>query len=329
MRSNGMKDKSLNVVFMGTPDFSIAPLRAIAQSSHRVVAVYTQPPRPKGRGQKDAKSPVHHCAGDLGIPVFHPRSLKKDPQARAEFAALKADVAVVAAYGLILPADVLAAPRFGCINIHASLLPRWRGASPIQRAIWAGDAQSGVTIMQMEEGLDTGPIILRAGVMLDDSTTAAGLHDALSVMGAQIIVPVLDKLAENGVVEKTPQDDSLAVYAPMLGKEDGRIDWRAAALEIDRQIRALTPWPGCWTYNHAGRRIKILAARVLESTSSGGGAMAASGTVVDRDGTVACGAGFLRLLAVQPENGRPMDFSAAINGGHLKVGTVLSCNAGN
>jgi methionyl-tRNA formyltransferase len=208
----------------------VPALKSIAQSGHEIVAVYTQPPRPKGRGQHLQKSPVHACADGLGLPVYHPQSFKKDPAACAEFAALGADVAVVAAYGLILPKVVLEAPRYGCINIHASLLPRWRGASPIQRAVWAGDASSGITIMQMEEGLDTGPMMASCAVALDRTTTAVQLHDTLSDLGGEMIVPVLDQL---GQLEKTPQDDLLSVYAPLLKKDDGRVDWAQNCESID------------------------------------------------------------------------------------------------
>ncbi len=300
---------------MGTPEFSVPALETIAASGHKVIAVYTQPPRPKGRGQHLQKSPVHECAEALGIPVYHPHSFKKDPAAQAEFAALGADVAVVAAYGLILPRAVLDAPRYGCINIHASSLPRWRGASPIQRAIWAGDETSGITIMQMEEGLDTGPMMAHEMIVLDRTTTAPQLHDALSALGGAMIVPVLDHLDN---IVKTPQDEALSLYAPLLKKEDGRVEWGQDAVRIDRQIRALNPWPGVWTMTENGTRLKILAAEIVESTG-----VAVPGTVLSRDGIVACGQDCLRLLRVQPENARPMDVAAAINGGYLQPGSKL------
>lgn len=309
-----MNTKKLNVIFMGTPEFSVPALKAIAASGHKVISVYTQPPRPKGRGQQLQKSPVHLCAEELGIPVSPPRSLKKDMEAQATFAALGADVAVVAAYGLILPKIVLDAPRYGCLNIHASLLPRWRGASPIQRAVWAGDRQSGITIMQMEEGLDTGPMIAHDAVDLDDTITTSQLHDMLSAMGAAMIVPVLDHIDD---IKPVAQDDALSLYAPMLTKEDGRVDWAQGAAAIDRQIRALNPWPGVWTMAN-GLRLKIL---VAEKTGLSG--TEKPGMILNRDGIVACGEGALRLLQVQPENARAMDFSAAINGNYLQPGLIL------
>lgn len=309
----------LKVVFMGTPDFSVPALKAILNSHHKVIAVYSQPPRPKGRGQQVQPSPVHASALDAGIPVYNPLSLKKDDAARAQFKALGADVAVVAAYGLILPRDVLDAPKYGCINIHASLLPRWRGASPIQRAIWAGDDATGISIMQMGEGLDTGPVIAMRDMKLNGTTTTPQLHDALSAMGADMIVPVLDRLAIDGRVDMTPQDDAQSTYAPMLKKDDGRVDWTKTAAEIDQQIRALNPWPGVWTSNGDARRIKIVHAQLEDMRSH-----ESAGTLMDRDGRVACGDGrVLRLMQVHPENSKVMDSFAAINGGILNIGTVL------
>lgn len=314
--------QGLRVVFMGTPEFSVGALRAILNSHHTVVAVYSQPPRPKGRGHVVQPSPVHAAADAAGIPVYNPLSLKKDEAARAEFKALNADVAVVAAYGLILPQDVLDAPRFGCINIHASLLPRWRGASPIQRSVWSGDDASGISIMQMEAGLDTGPVIAMRDIVLGDDITTPVLHDALSIMGADMIVPVLDKLLIEGEVTKVAQDDAQTTYAPMLKKDDGRVDWSQSAVEIDRQIRALNPWPGVFTFANDGRRIKIVDA-VLEDMRS----HAAAGTVLDRDGRIVCGDGrVLRLLHIHPENGKVIQSFAAINGGILQVDTVLGVN---
>jgi methionyl-tRNA formyltransferase len=312
-----MSQKGLNVVFMGTPEFSVAALKAITGSQHKVICVYTQPPRPKGRGQQLQKSPVQLAAEESGIAVRHPLSLKKDEQARQEFIGLKADVAVVAAYGLILPKTVLEAPRFGCINIHASLLPRWRGASPIQRAIWAGDAESGITIMQMEEGLDTGPMIAKGSVPIGTSMTTPMLHDALAAMGGKLIVPVLDTLALDGKIEAQKQDESLTSYAALLNKEDGRFNWSQSAAEIDRQIRALNPWPGVWTMT-SGKRLKILEAVPVEPS------IGPAGTVSDKTGLVICGGNTgLRLKKVQPDNAKPMDAVSAINGGYLAVGSVL------
>lgn len=310
-----MTDHPLKIIFMGTPDFSVEALRALLDSHHSVICVYTQPPRPKGRGQHLQKSPVHLLADSASIPVRHPYSLKKDDQARQDLIDLKADVAVVAAYGLILPKDVLEAPKFGCINIHASLLPRWRGASPIQRAIWAGDSQSGITIMQMEEGLDTGPMIAKEAVSITPETTAIVLHDALSFLGGKLIVPVLDRLAAEGRLEAETQNDALTCYAPLLTKEDGRVQWEQGAIEIDRQVRALNPWPGVWTMQN-GQRLKLLETALSDQTIA-----AEPGMLIDKTGAVACAGGKVLLLKkIQPDNANPMDVASAINGKYLTPG---------
>ena len=308
------------VVFMGTPDFAVPALQAILDAGHEVVAVYSQPPRPKGRGQQVQKSPVHELAEQHNIPVFTPRSLRKDAEAVAVFAGHNADVAVVAAYGLLLPKTVLDAPRFGCLNIHASLLPRWRGAAPIQYAVWRGDAQSGITIMQMDVGLDTGPMLLKDACAITPATTASSLHDALSVMGGRLIVQALAQLGQMiGVV----QEDDGSTYAPMLKKEDGLIDWSQDATAIDRQVRALNPWPGTYCLLPDGKRLKVLSVKPADALSG------APGTLLDKTGLVACGDNTaLQLVQVQPENARPMDVASALNGKYLVVGQSL-CNAGN
>ena len=275
---------------MGTPDFAVPALRSIIESEHDVIAVYTQPPRPKGRGMQVQKSPVHELAESHDIPVFTPKSLRKSEEEQASFAALNADVAIVAAYGLLLPKSVLDAPKHGCINIHASLLPRWRGASPIQHAIWKGDDKSGVTIMQMEEGLDTGPMILKKETPITATTTAQALHDSLSAMGGPMIIEVLDTMARTGNVQAEIQDDTLATYAPMLKKTDGEIDPSAPAHATDRQIRALNPWPGTYTEGAKGR-LKILQAHI-------------DGDMIVYD-------------LVQPEGKKPMDLQSAKNGGYV------------
>lgn len=305
--------KRLRVIFMGTPDFSVPALRAIA-GAHDVAAVYAQPPRPAGRGHQIQKSAVHMAADALGIPVHTPKNFRDDAD-KQTFAGHNADVAVVAAYGLILPKAVLDAPKYGCINIHASLLPRWRGASPIQHAIWKGDAESGVTIMQMEQGLDTGPMLLKGAVAITPDTTASTLHDALSQMGGELILQTLAGI-ENLTPEK--QDDAQTTYAPMLTRDMGTINWADDAANIDRQIRALTPWPGTLT-TAGGKRLKILAAQLAETTQN-----AAPGTLLDKTGLVACGHGALRLTRVQPDGGKPMDVNAAINGNYLSIGSVLA-----
>jgi methionyl-tRNA formyltransferase len=311
---------SLRVIFMGTPDFSVPALESIIKAGHQVLAVYTQPPRPKGRGQQVQKSPVHLIAERHGIEIRTPKSLKKDLLAQQDFAALNADVAIVAAYGLILPKAVLDAPKHGCLNIHASILPRWRGASPIQHAIWSGDEVSGITIMQMEEGLDTGPMIEKREVKLHAATTSRSLHDELSGLGGAMIAPLLQRLANGETLPAEPQNDTHATYAPMLHKDDGRIDWSKPASEIDRLLRALNPWPGVWTKDADSKRIKILAAELVADAFT-----EPPGTVIDRLGHIACGSDTgLRLITIQPENAKPMDVVSAVNGRYLIPDSLLS-----
>ncbi|MBU6234216.1 MAG: methionyl-tRNA formyltransferase [Alphaproteobacteria bacterium] len=301
----------MRIVFMGTPQFAVPALDALVAAGHNVVAVYSQPPRPAGRGQQVQKSPVQLCAEKHGIPVFTPKTLKT-PEPQAEFAAHNADVAIVAAYGLILPKAVLDAPKHGCINIHASLLPRWRGASPIQHAIWMGDAQSGVTIMQMDVGLDTGAMLKKGTVPITQQTTCQQLHDALSAMGGKLVIEVLENINS---LSPEKQDDAQSNYAPMLKKEDGKIDWSQPASRIDCQIRALNPWPGTFTTG-GGKRLKVLEAR----PEAGSGP---AGTVLNKAGHIACGKDALKLIRVQPDGGKPMDFAAALNGNYIKIGDVL------
>jgi methionyl-tRNA formyltransferase len=311
---------SLRIIFMGTPDFAVPALKELIDSPHEVVAVYTQPPRPKGRGQKVQPSPVHEAADAHNIPVFTPKSLRKDEAARVAFAAHTADVAVVAAYGLLLPLEVLKAPKYGCLNVHASLLPRWRGASPIQHAIWAGDAESGISIMQMEEGLDTGPVLAKRVVPIRPETTAQSLHDELAGLGAALMLEVLERIAAGKKLTPEKQDDSTATYAPLLTKEHGRIDWRQTAAEIDRQIRALNPWPGVWTMTADDKRLKIIGAELVDETFT-----EPPGTITDRLGHVACGGDTcIRLKMIQPENAKAMDVISAFNGGYLAPDEMLS-----
>lgn len=310
--------KPLSIVFMGTPDFSVHALKALLASTHKVVCVYSQPPRPKGRGQQVQKSPVHLAAQEAGVEVRTPPNFK-NPDDVSTFAAVKADVAVVAAYGLILPKSVLEAPRYGCINIHASLLPRWRGAAPIQRAILAGDDKSGITIMQMDVGLDTGPMISTGVVPITSSTTATSLHDSLSRIGAELIVPAMDALSEKGVLAKRQQPEEGVTYAHMLKKEEGHVDWSKEAQSIDRQIRALNPWPSTYGFNQKRDRIKILSG-VLAKTST----TLPAGTVLNEDGFVACGDGnAIQLLKIQPESKKPMTVQEAFRGGYIHVGDVF------
>lgn len=314
-----ISDIRLKVVFMGTPDFAVPALQGLIDSQHEVICVYTRPPRPKGRGHRMQKTPVHKLAEAYDIEVRTPDNLGKDEQAIQDFKALDADIGIVAAYGLILPKSVLEAPRHGFLNIHASLLPRWRGAAPIQHAIWTGDHESGVTIMQMETGLDTGKMLNWTHTPISPATTAADLHDTLAEMGARLIVNTLDGLASGAEPVPVPQDESRATYAPMLNRADGRIDWHNTAEAIERQYRALTPWPGVWTTYNDNAPLKIKA---LTLSSHDPGA-AQPGTLLDKQGTVACGTGCVRLEQVQPGNARPMDIAGAINGGYFHVGNVF------
>jgi methionyl-tRNA formyltransferase len=311
-------DGGMRLAFMGTPDFSVPALEALVAAGREIACVYAQPPRAAGRGGRVRKAPVHEAAERLGIPARTPVSLKK-AEAQAEFAALDLDVAIVVAYGLILPQAILDAPRHGCINIHASLLPRWRGAAPIQRAIEAGDVETGVTIMQMDAGLDTGPMLLTGRVPIDARTTGESLHDALSALGAELVVDALDRLAR-GDLPVTPQPDDGATYAKKLSRDEARIDWTQPAAVLERRIRAFTPWPGNW-FEHDDQRIKVLAA----SSVDGGGA---PGTVigVGAEGglTVACGDGALRIERLQRAGKAPADAGAFLRGFPLPPGSVLA-----
>lgn len=305
---------SLRLVFMGTPDFAASALAALIEAGHDVVCVYSQPPRPAGRGHKEKPSPVHAFADSKGIAVRTPKSLRT-AEAQADFAALNADLAVVAAYGLILPKAVLDAPRLGCINIHASLLPRWRGAAPIQRAIQAGDAESGVTIMQMDEGLDTGAMLLKGVTPITAETTGASLHDALAAQGAALIVDALTKLEANAL-PATAQPVDGVTYAAKLSKDEGRLDWTRPAVELERTIRAFTPWPGAW-FEKDGERFKVLAAQVISGSGT-------PGTVLDDRLSVACGEGALRLITVQRAGKAAMSADALLRGYPVPKGTNLA-----
>ena len=308
----------LRIAFMGTPDFSVPALKALLSTRHKIVCVYSQPPRPKGRGQQVQESPVHAAAVEAGIPVRTPLNFKKDSDL-AEFMALELDVAIVAAYGLILPKAILDAPKYGCINIHASLLPRWRGAAPIQRSILEGDAETGITIMQMDEGLDTGAMISKKAVAIRATTTTSSLHDMLSAIGSSMIGDVIEDLATNGKLDMTAQPEEGSTYARMLKKEEGKIDWSRTAQQIDRQIRALNPWPGSWAEDDKGRRLKIIEATILPETHTHD-----AGTILD-DAIVVCGEGTtLRLDTVQPENKKPMGARDAARGGYIVSGQKFS-----
>jgi methionyl-tRNA formyltransferase len=301
---------------MGTPDFAVPALRALVAAGHDIAAVYCQPPRPAGRGHHPQASPVQQAAEALGLPVRTPTRL--DAAAAAAFAALGLDAAVVAGYGLILPPAVLAAPRLGCLNVHASLLPRWRGAAPIQRALLAGDAETGITIMQMDTGLDTGPILLAEAVPIGPRTTAAELHDRLAEMGARLIMTALAGVASGRLVAG-PQPAAGVTYARKLARDEGRVDWRRPAAELERVVRALNPAPGVW-FEQGGERIKLLAAEV----AAGSGA---PGTVLDDRLTIACGAGALRALRLQRGGRAAQPADAFLRGHPIAAGTVLPCPA--
>ncbi|PIL21707.1 methionyl-tRNA formyltransferase [Puniceibacterium antarcticum] len=301
----------MRIVFMGTPEFSVPVLEALVGAGHEIAAVYCQPPRPAGRGKKDRPSPVQARAEALGLEVRHPVSLKGSG-AQAEFAALRADVAVVVAYGLILPVAVLDAPRFGCLNIHASLLPRWRGAAPIHRAILAGDAQTGICIMQMEAGLDTGPVLLRAAVDIGAEETTGALHDRLSALGAGMSVQALERLAE---LRAEVQPETGVSYAAKIDKSEAAVDWSGSAVEIDRQIRGLSPFPGAWTLV-AGERVKLLGARLAEGQG-------APGVVLDEALTVACGQGAVQVTRAQRAGRGAQETGVFLRGMALPAGTRL------
>ncbi len=283
----------MRIVFMGTPDFSVEVLKALHGAGHEIVAVYTQPPRRAGRGKKERPSPVQVCAEELGLEVFTPLNFKEDSE-RAAFAAHRADVAVVVAYGLILPQAVLDMPANGCLNIHASLLPRWRGAAPIQRAIMAGDAETGVCIMRMEAGLDTGPVIACRATAISADDTAASLHDRLALMGAGLIVEVL---AENKFNAK-PQPEAGVTYAAKIDKSEAKVDWAQPAEVVDRLIRGLSPFPGAWC-EMRGERVKLLGSIVAEGKGE-------PGVALDDDFTIACGQGAVRLTRLQRAGKGPM-----------------------
>ncbi len=304
----------MRLIFMGTPDFAVPPLGALRAAGHEIAAVYTQPPRPAGRGQKPRLSPVARAAGDMGIETRSPLNFR-DPADRAAFAALEADLAVVVAYGLILPPEILAAPARGCFNIHASLLPRWRGAAPIQRAILAGDAETGVAIMGMEAGLDTGPIWLEGAFRIGPEDTAGSLHDRLSRMGADLIVETLDRLES---LRPVAQPAEGVTYAAKIDKAEARIEWTAPASEVDRGIRALSPFPGAWTLM-GGERVKLLGSVLVADTTGG----AAPGTVLDDTLTIACGEGALRVLRLQRAGKEPMGARDFLRGFPLSPGAKL------
>ncbi|SMQ61263.1 methionyl-tRNA formyltransferase [Altererythrobacter xiamenensis] len=301
----------MRIIFMGTPDFAVPALEALHHAAHEIVCVYTQPPRPAGRGKKLQPSPVQKVAERLEIEVRHPKSLKSAEE-QEKFAALEADVAVVAAYGLILPQPILDAPKHGCLNIHASILPRWRGAAPIHRAIMAGDPTTGVTIMQMEAGLDTGPMLATVRTPIEDKTTGE-LTGELAELGAQLMVGTLRDLQIHVPVA---QDDADATYAPKIDKAEARIDWSKPAKEVVRHIHGLAPFPGAW-FEADGERVKLLRAEVSDGAGT-------PGEVLDDQLTIACGEAAIRPLRLQRAGKPAMDRADFLRGRQVPRGTKLT-----
>lgn len=299
----------MRVVFMGTPDFSVPALDALIDAGHDILTVYTQPPRPAGRGQAPRQGPVAARAFELGLDLRQPVSFRGS-EAQAQFAALEADVGVVVAYGLILPQAILDAPEYGCLNIHASLLPRWRGAAPIHRAIMAGDTETGVGIMQMEAGLDTGPVLLERRTPIGEEETAGELHDRLSEIGASAIVEALHRMAR---LVATPQNENGATYASKIEKSEARVDWTKPAVEVDRQIRGLSPFPGAWT-EIEGDRVKLLRSRLVPGHGT-------PGTILGGL-TIACGEGAVEITLAQRAGRRAMGAGELLRG--LALPDVLS-----
>ena len=308
----------LRVVFMGTPGFAVPTLRTLVSEGFPIVAGYTQPPRPAGRGQRETDSPVARAAASFGIPIRTPKSLK-DPAEQHAFRALNADVGVVVAYGLLLPQAILDAPRLGCVNLHASLLPRWRGAAPIQRAVLAGDERFGATVMQMDAGLDTGPILIEDEVAVGPRPTAGMVHDALADRGAALMVQALRGLAA-GTLRPRPQPPVGVTYAKKITNEEARIDWTRPALEVDAKVRGFAPAPGAF-FEIGGKRVRVLEADVVPDVQG------EPGTVLDARPVIACGNGGLRLIHVQREGKKPMTALELMRGFALPPGTRLDVAA--
>jgi len=319
-----VSEKTLKIIFAGTPDFSVAPLKKLIESEHEVVAVYTQPDRPAGRGRKLTPSPVKACALEFGIDVFQPEKLKEKEE-QQPLIDLKADLMVVVAYGIILPEVILNAPRLGCINIHASLLPRWRGAAPIQRAILAGDNETGITIMQMDVGLDTGDMLLKTSCDIEADDTGSSLHDRLSIMGADALMDALPGLI-NESIKPEKQDDSLANYAHKLQKSEALIDWNKSAKEIQLQVNAFNAWPVAQTpieVKGKSQMLRIWRARKVEGKGSNTDAQPGKVIGCDRQGIdVATGDGVLRLLEIQMPGKKPMDVKSFVNANDIS-GVIL------
>ncbi|MEM9682214.1 MAG: methionyl-tRNA formyltransferase [Pseudomonadota bacterium] len=303
----------MRLAFMGTPDFAVPALRALVAAGHEVACVYCQPPRPAGRGHKERPSAIQAAAEELDLPVRTPKTLRDDAEQDA-FAALGLDVAVVAAYGLILPTPILEAPTHGCLNIHASLLPRWRGAAPIQRAILSGDSETGITIMQMDEGLDTGAMLLQESVPINGTTTAQSLHDALAACGGRLIVDALARLAA-GSLEPQVQPEDGVTYAKKISPADARISWKDDADAVDRTVRAFAPRPGAW-FEADGKRIKLLEAEAVDASGD-------PGVVLDDRLTIACGSGAIRATRLQREGKRALAVEDFQRGSPIAAGTRL------
>ncbi|BBF94199.1 methionyl-tRNA formyltransferase [Blastochloris tepida] len=303
----------LNIVFMGTPDFSVPTLAEIIGHGHTVKAVYTRAPAPAGRGMALTKSPVHQLADRFGIPVLHPKTLRTE-EAQAVFRAHNADVAVVVAYGLILPKPVLEAPVHGCLNLHGSILPRWRGAAPIQRAVMAGDAETGVMVMKMDEGLDTGPVAMAERFPIGPDDTAGDVHDRMMALGADLMVRALAAL-ERGGLAFTPQAEQGVTYARKIEKAETRIDWSRPAPEVHNHIRGLAPFPGAW-FELDGVRVKVLRSTLAEGTGE-------PGTALDDRLTIACGTGAVRLIDLQRAGKAPMAADAFLRGTPVSAGAKV------
>ena len=305
---------ALRLVFMGAADFAVPALDALADAGHDIAAVYTQPPRPAGRGRKERPTPVHLRARELGLEILTPVSLRGAAE-QARFVALRSDVAVVVAYGLLLPPAILAAPRLGCLNIHPSLLPRWRGAAPVARAILAGDTETGVSIVKMDEGLDTGPVLAQTRVAMPDRAMTDAFEAELARLGAAMLVETLQAY-DAGTIEPMPQDEAGATYAHKFAKQDGAIDWSRSADEIDRQVRALSPWPGAW-FTLGEDTVRVLACELAEGKG-------APGTLLVDGFVVACGTGAVELARVQRAGKAAMSGDAFLRGARLEAGDRLA-----
>jgi methionyl-tRNA formyltransferase len=317
--NNTAQQTALDLIFMGTSGFGGTILAALVDAGHRIRAVYTQPPRPAGRGQRPQPSPVHLLAAQHHLDIRCPASLRREDE-QTSFATVGADAAVVAAYGLILPRSILEAPRLGCLNVHASLLPRWRGAAPIQHALLAGDPETGITIMQMAEGLDTGPILLQETVPIASGATTAGLAVELAILGGRLMVAALDGAARGQLVAQ-PQPQDGVTYAPKIGRDQGRLEWHRPSTELERRVRAFDPWPGAF-FEIGSERIRVHAAIALPGPAGG-----VPGIVLDDRLSVACGEGVLRLSRLQRPGRAALDAPAFLRGFPITPGTVLPCPA--